>query len=360
MPSVSDLHSIGELARASGLTVSALRFYDSAGVLEPALVDPVTGYRWYTDEQIAPARLVAGLRRIGMPVPEIAAAVRAEPAAVHLLLDTHLRRLVDGLADARREVTRLRTLVDPAPKTSTTVLLSPADLAAALDAVRFAVGADPELPMLSGVLLDVESDGVRLVATDRYRLALARARADVDGPPVRVFAPVDLVDQIRALLTAADARPVRLTVAGADLRVLLAGRTLTGSALPYDFPDYRRLVRQAVGERPTARRIPVDVAALRAALADPAAPTVARDHDGTPRAVTVLGVDDTGDLRLLPDTELTSDALLVGVDGGYLLDALNAAGGPQLVLELDGPIGPLAVRRPDDADTYSVLMPIRL
>ena len=79
MPSVSDLHSIGELARASGLTVSALRFYDSAGVLEPALVDPVTGYRWYTDEQIAPARLVAGLRRIGMPVPEIAAAVRAEP-----------------------------------------------------------------------------------------------------------------------------------------------------------------------------------------------------------------------------------------------------------------------------------------
>ncbi|MFG1870469.1 DNA polymerase III subunit beta family protein [Micromonospora arborensis] len=360
MPSVSDLHSIGELARASGLTVSALRFYDSAGVLEPALVDPVTGYRWYTEEQITPARLVAGLRRIGMPVPEIAAAVRAEPAAVHHLLDTHLRRLADGLSDARREVTRLRALVDPARPVPTVLLLSPAGLAAAVDAVRFAVGTDPELPMLSGVLLDVEPDGVRLVATDRHRLALGRAEADVDGPPVRAFVPVTLVDALRALLDTADPRPVRLTVAGADLRVLVAGRTLTGTALPYDFPDYRRLLRDAVGERPAARRIPVDVAALSAALADPAAPTVARDYGGKQLSVTVLGLDDQGGLCLLPATDPTSDELRVGVDGGYLLDALNAAGAPQLVLELDGPIAPLAVRRPDDADTYSVLMPIRL
>ncbi|MEO3769584.1 MerR family transcriptional regulator [Micromonospora sp. B9E7] len=360
MPSVSDLHSIGELARASGLTVSALRFYDSARVLEPTLVDPVTGYRWYTDAQIAPARLVAGLRRIGMPVPEIAAAVRAEPAVVHQLLDAHLRRLADGLSDARREVDRLRALVDPAPPTATTLLVSPAALAAALDAVRFAVGVDPELPMLAGVLFDVEPDGVRLVATDRYRLALARAGADVDGPPVRVFVPVALVDQLRPLLDTADAWPVRLTVAGTDLRVRAADRTVTGTALPYDFPDYHRLLRQSVGERPAARRIPVDVATLRAALADPAAPTVALDHDGTTRKVTVLGVDDQGGLRLLPAAEPGTDALRIGVDGGYLLDALNAGGAPQLVLELDGPIAPLAVRRPDDADTYSVLMPIRL
>ncbi|MCO1597233.1 MerR family transcriptional regulator [Micromonospora sp. RHAY321] len=366
MPGVeSDLHSIGELARASGLTVSALRFYDSAGVLEPALVDPVTGYRWYTDEQIAPARLVAGLRRVGMPVPEIATAVRAEPAAVHRLLDAHLRRLSDGLADARREITRLRALVDPAPPATTTLLLSPAELATALDAVRFAVGADPELPVLSAVLFDVELDGVRLVATDRHRLALARAGASVDGPPVRVLVGVDLVDRLRALLDVADARPVRLTVSGADLRVAVAARTLTGTALPHDFPDYRRLLRETVGERPAAYRIPVDTAALRAALTDPAAPTVAREFGGESLAVTVLGLDERGHLRLLPAAGLAPDGhdpsgLRVGVNGGYLLDALDAAGGSQLVLELDGPIAPLAVRRPDDADTFSVLMPVRL
>ncbi|TDC30815.1 MerR family transcriptional regulator, partial [Micromonospora sp. KC213] len=205
MPGVeSELRSIGELARASGLTVSALRFYDRCQVLTPALVDPATGYRWYTGEQVAPARLVAGLRRVGLPLAEIGLALRHrhEPAVVGRLLDAHLRRLEDGLADARRELSRVRALLGPEEGTATTrVLLSRAALAAAVDAVRFAVGDDPGLPVLSGVLFDVEPDGVRLVATDRHRLAVARAAGTVDGPAARALLPVAAVDRIRTLLS---------------------------------------------------------------------------------------------------------------------------------------------------------------
>lgn len=82
----------------------------------------------------------------------------------------------------------------------TRLVLSRADLAAAVDAVRFAVGADPDLPVLAGVLFESDVDGVRLVATDRHRLAVARADARVDGPAVRVLAPVAFVDEVRALL----------------------------------------------------------------------------------------------------------------------------------------------------------------
>jgi DNA-binding transcriptional MerR regulator len=360
----SDLRSIGELARASGLTVSALRFYDSAGVLTPALVDPVTGYRWYTGDQVAPARLVAGLRRVGMPVAEIAAALRAEPAEVHRLLDAHLRRLEDGLADARRELSRIRTLIDPEERPVTTrIVLSRADLAAAVDAVRFAVGTDPDLPVLTGVLLDVDGDGVRLVATDRHRMALGRAAGRVDGPATRVLAPVAFVDEVRALLDAgAGTSPeAHLTVADGTISVSVAGRTVDAAALPYDFPDYRRLLRAAPDDAPT-HRLTVDADALRSALASADAPVVTRRHDGAPLAVTVLGPDGRGGVRLFRADELAGeeDAVRVGVNGGYLLQALDAAGRGQLLLELDGPIAPLAVRRPDDADAFSILMPIRL
>ncbi|TDC39669.1 MerR family DNA-binding transcriptional regulator [Micromonospora sp. 15K316] len=356
------MRSIGELARASGLTVSALRFYDSAGVLVPALVDPVTGYRWYADDQLAPARLVAGLRRIGMPVAEIAAAVRAEPAAVHRLLDVHLRRLEDGLADARRELSRIRALVGPEkPAGTVRIALSRAELAYAIDAVRFAVGTDPELPALTGVLFDVAPDGLRLVTTDRHRLALARAGATRPaGPAVRVLAPAGFVDEVRALLDGDAAPEARLSVADDTITVSVADRTVTVSPLPYDFPDYRRLLRVAAGDAP-AYRIPVDAVALRTALRRPGAPTIAREYDGVPIAVSVLGVDDRGGLRVLePEEAGPGDGLRFGVNGDYLLDALDAAGGPQLVLELDGPITPLAVRRPDDDAALSILMPIRL
>ncbi|MFG1952673.1 MerR family transcriptional regulator [Micromonospora sp. NPDC048830] len=370
------MRSIGELARASGLTVSALRFYDRSGVLVPALVDPVTGYRWYTDDQVAPARLVAGLRRVGMPLAEIAAAVRhrAEPAVVGRLLDGHLRRLEDGLADARRELSRVRALITPEESPmATRLVLSRADLAAAIDAVRFAVGADPELPVLSGVLLDVSDDGVRLVATDRHRMAVSRVPGRPDGSPVRALAPVDLVDRVRALLDSSDETEAHLRVDGTTVAVSVAGREIAGTALPYDFPDYRRLLHASVGDAP-AYRIPIDVPALRAALTPvdvPAlraalgdgGPTLVRRYEGDDVAVTVLGLDDRGALRVLDGDALAAagpDELRIGVNGRYLLDALDAAGRGQLVLELDGPITPLAVRRPDDEDAFSILMPIRL
>ncbi|MEV4819531.1 MerR family transcriptional regulator [Micromonospora tulbaghiae] len=376
----SELRSIGELARASGLTVSALRFYDRSGVLAPARVDPVTGYRWYTEEQVDPARLVAGLRRVGMPLAGIAEALRHRhrPAEVHRLLDAHLRRLEDGLADARRELSRIRSLIDPEETIVTTrLVLSRTDLAAAVDAVRFAVGADPDLPVLSGVLVEVEPDGVRLVATDRHRLAVARVAGTVDGPPVSALLPVAPVDELRALLDAESAGTAEVVVAADRVTVTVAGRPVTAEPLPYDFPDYRRLLRTQLGDLP-AYRIPFDGAALRAALTADGVPVCHRAHEGVEHEVVALGLDGRGELRLVDPNAVVDaggaggadgaagaggaggpDALRVAVNREYLLDALGSGDG-QLVLELDGPIAPLAVRRADDADAFSVLMPVRL
>src|SRR6476620_2034013 len=66
------LLTIGEVARRSGLTASALRVYDRESVLVPADVDALTGYRRYAVAQVRSARLLASLRRVGMPLAEVA------------------------------------------------------------------------------------------------------------------------------------------------------------------------------------------------------------------------------------------------------------------------------------------------
>jgi DNA polymerase III subunit beta len=43
----------------------------------------------------------------------------------------------------------------------------------------------------------------------------------------------------------------------------------------------------------------------------------------------------------------------------FLLEALSAGGDGQLVLELDGPIRPLVIRRPANDRAYSLLMPVK-
>ncbi|MFC4105709.1 DNA polymerase III subunit beta family protein [Micromonospora zhanjiangensis] len=354
------MRGIGEMARATGLTVSALRFYDGAGVLVPAEVDRVTGYRRYAPEQVAPGRMLASLRRVGMPLADInrVLAARADPATVRELLDAHLRRLEDGLADARRELARVRTHLDRAehPTNGTRITVSAADLAAAVDAVRFAVGTDPELPMLGGVLFEADPDGLRLVATDRYRLALAVAPVrELTGPPIRVLAPADLVDRVRALLTGGE---VVLTVAADGFDARCRAGAVAGEPLEFDFPDYRRLVRDRAGTG-TARRVTVDVAELRRTLAGGTAPVLRREAHGTSYEVTVLAVAGDGRLTIL-DEAAAAGSEHVAVNREFLLDALDAGGHGQLVLELDGPIAPLAIRTPAGDRTLSMLMPVRL
>ncbi len=75
---VKDPHlSIGQFARRSLLSPKALRLYDHQGLLTPAEVDPVNGYRRYRESQLADARLIARLRKLDMPLAEVATVVAA-------------------------------------------------------------------------------------------------------------------------------------------------------------------------------------------------------------------------------------------------------------------------------------------
>ena len=74
------LLSIGAFADATRLSPKALRLYDELGLLPPAFVDPHSGYRFYEPAQLERARLVAWLRRLGMPLARIRVVCDSEPA----------------------------------------------------------------------------------------------------------------------------------------------------------------------------------------------------------------------------------------------------------------------------------------
>lgn len=330
---------IGSLARASGLTVSALRFYDTAGVLVPAGVDPNTGYRRYAPGQVDDARLVAELRRTAMPMEVIRAVLahRQDPTVAQALLDEHLVRLTDGLADARRALSRAHLLIEPPERampalitpSPTTAVVPAAELAAAIDAVRAAVSVDPELPALGAVLLELGPDGLRLVATDRFRfrIALADVPVAVDGPGVSVLLPVAALDELHARM---QRKAVSIVVTGDD--VTLDG--VRGVAMDHEFPDYRRLLHER------ADGVPITASALTSEL------SAAQD-------VATLNLHD-GMLTVGP-----GDGLNVAVNTEFLLQALTAAGDGQLDLALDGPITPLVLRSADRRRS-TLLMPIAL
>jgi DNA polymerase III subunit beta len=336
------LRGIGAMARESGLSVSALRFYDGAGVLVPAVVDPRSGYRYYGPDQVVVARLVAGLRRVGMPLAGIrdVLARRHDPGALDALLAGHLRRLERGLDDARRELSSIRSLLeeDLVPDLPTAAHVRASDLSAALRAVRFAAGAHPEFPTLGAVLFDIDADAITLVATDRFRMAVAPAPCTgVDGPPVGALVPTALADRIAEHVAGMGDAEVVVAVGGAVIGV----GPVEGALLPDAYPDYRSLVPRE------GRPVPVDED-LHAALAAAPTRTMTREPDGVDFEVAAIGLTDDGLLTVGGD---------IGVNREFLLQALDAGGPGQLELLLDGPVTPLVVRSPR---SVSLLMPVRL
>jgi len=98
------------------LSVKTLRHYHEVGLLAPAAVNPDTGYRYYSAEQIPAAQVIRRLRDLEMPVGEVKAVLDAGNAADrNALIAAHLDRLEAELAQTRAAVDSLRNLLQPPP-----------------------------------------------------------------------------------------------------------------------------------------------------------------------------------------------------------------------------------------------------
>jgi len=98
-----ELMTSGAFAQASGLSRKALRLYDELGLLHPARVDPDTLYRFYHPGQLEQARLVAWLRRLGMPLAVIRSVSGLPPAQAAVELAAYWATVEAEIA-ARREL----------------------------------------------------------------------------------------------------------------------------------------------------------------------------------------------------------------------------------------------------------------
>ena len=193
----------------------------------------------------------------------------------------------------------------------------------------------------------------------------AQYRPDAGGAPA-VLAPRAFVDAARSLTAgttpatgdpAAGPQEVTLTLSATEISVQVAGGRVVADPMEDEFPDYRTLVNLPAGRQATVR-----VTDLRAAASAGTRPRAVHGHAGELHNVVVLAVDAAGALQVITDEPADTDAYgpQVGVNPEFLLQALDAGGRDQLLLDLGGPIAPLAVRVPDDTRTFSILMPIRL
>jgi DNA-binding transcriptional MerR regulator len=99
------------------MSVKMLRHYHQIGLLEPADVNPHTGYRSYTADQIPTAQVIRRFRELQMPLEQIRDVLAApDPEARNGLIASHLDALQASLAETQTAVASLRNLLDGGPQ----------------------------------------------------------------------------------------------------------------------------------------------------------------------------------------------------------------------------------------------------
>ena len=154
MSGVPGYLSIGDFSRATHMTVKTLRHYHQIGLLEPAEVDPYTGYRRYAIDQIPAAQVIRRFRDLGMPLEQIQAVLSAPDLHTrNQRITAHLRRLEEELGRVQSATASLRDLLAaPAPGdicARIELRTVPAVQAAAIIDV---VGAEESVAWLQGAL----------------------------------------------------------------------------------------------------------------------------------------------------------------------------------------------------------------
>jgi DNA-binding transcriptional MerR regulator len=108
--------AIGDFSRMTHLSVPALRHYHEVGLLPPAEVDPASGYRFYSAEQVQVAQVIRRFRDLGMPLEEIREVLHAPDAAArNQVIVMHMQRMETQLAMTQSVVASLRSLLERPP-----------------------------------------------------------------------------------------------------------------------------------------------------------------------------------------------------------------------------------------------------
>ncbi len=290
------------------------------------------------------------------------------PGAVELETGDDEARISSGRSEFTLKTLAADEFPRVAPVEGDEVRFDAESLVAALRQVLPAASSDDNRPILTGVLLaaaggDGGAEGLRLVATDSYRLAVR----DLPGVSVlssgkSVLVPSNALGELSRALGAGGEITLRLGERDASFtaeREDGGGIVLTTRLIEGDYPNYQGLIPQNQPNTLTVAREPFAEALRRVKL-------LARDATPVRLEMSADGLElkavtqDVGQGSESLDATYTGEDLTVAFNPDYLLAGVEAAAGDEITLATIDSLKPAVVRSTASEDYLYLLMPVRV
>jgi DNA polymerase-3 subunit beta len=238
------------------------------------------------------------------------------------------------------------------------VSIDAALLMSALRQVVRAASTDEARPVLTGVLISADEEGLWVVATDGYRLAvrnLGAAGLLTSGQSVLI--PARALSELQRLLPAADHVSVRFGSRSAEFE--LGTTYLSTRLIDGDFPNYRNLLPSSHPNTLTIGREALLEALRRVRILAQDSRVVRLSLGGEVVELTVVA-QDVGNASEAVDARYEGAEMVVGFNPDFLAAGADALDGDELTVELNDPGKPVVLRGVGDDDYLYLLMPVRV
>ena len=228
-----------------------------------------------------------------------------------------------------------------------------------LNQVSFAMAVHDIRYYLNGILFVAEGKQLSLVATDGHRLAFSSATLDVEVPRQEVILPRKTVLEMQRLLSDKEGA-IEMQFAGNQAKFSFDGMEFVTKLVEGKFPDYNRVIPKNHKNIITLGRVALLASLQRTAILtsekfkgvrlniEPGTLRVASNNAEQEEAVDELDIDYAG------------DAIEIGFNVTYLIDALSNMDQDMVKIELADSISSALLTIPDDAAFKYVVMPMRI
>lgn len=243
------------------------------------------------------------------------------------------------------------------PASGTRVVVEAPRFAEAVGQTARAASRDEARPVLTGVLVEVSREGLTLVATDSYRLAVRELVASAGGE-AKAIVPERAMSEAGRAAQAIEKGEAELFVDESQVCFQVGQLMLTSRLIEGEFPNYRQLLPEGYENRLTVSRQQLLDAVRRVGL-------LARDTSPVRLEFNALGVKlsssspDLGQAVEAVEARYEGEDITAAFNPNYLADGLAAAVGETVRLEVRDGLKPGIVRGESEDFTYLV-MPVRL
>lgn len=219
--------------------------------------------------------------------------------------------------------------------------------------------ASPDLTRLAltGVLVSNQSDGLTMVATDSYRLAVRQVSGTALAGESTVIIPARALGELLRLIKDNDAITYRLA---SDRATFTVGRTSISTALlNVQFPVYNGLVQPSYPNKlSTNREALLDAVRRSKVYARDTIPVRLTQAPGSLRLS--VHTNDTGETIEELDADYAGAEMTIGFNPDYLMQGIEACSGETISIESSDPIKPAVLRGSSNDGYLYLLMPQRL